>query len=126
MTGANTGVKGIFGRVIRAPLLVKAGAACGIVAGVTLGFMLSAAAGVVLGVVFGGTIGIVAGVVMDRDEKRSSHRTRVLDDIIGVTSGSLGRTRAISSIPPPPEVDREQELESWVTEWLTPGPPQVG
>ena len=117
--------KRIVLKVTSAPLLVKAGGCCGIVAGLTLGFMLSAPAGLVLGLAFGGAIGVVAGIVMDRDERRTSHRTRELDDIIGITSGSLGADTR-SSIPPPPDADREQELRSWVTEWMTPPPPHVG
>jgi hypothetical protein len=84
--------------------------------------MVSAPVGLILGLSLGATVGIVCGVVMDRDEQRTSRRTRELDDIIGVTSGSLG---APPSVPPPEydHVERERELASWVTEWMTPPPP---
>ncbi|HEY8074289.1 MAG TPA: hypothetical protein VIF62_09270 [Labilithrix sp.] len=73
--------------------------------------------GLVFGVVIGLTVGIVSGKVMDREEKLQSERTKHLDDIIGVTSGSLGTPSG--SIPPPPP----DELAAWAAEWLTPPPP---
>jgi hypothetical protein len=102
-------------------VLVKAGVICGIAVGLTLGMMVSTPAGIVFCVSLGATIGIVAGVVMDREEKRSNLRTKQLDDIIGVTRGSLGA-------PPsaPPHFEKEEELKSWVSEWLTPPAPHVG
>jgi hypothetical protein len=119
----------------RVPVLVKAGAVCGLLAGLPIGMMVSAPVGIVFGLSLGASVGIMAGIVMDRDEKRSSHRTKQLDDIIGVTSGSLG---APPSIPPPaPLPDDEDEtecvdgrmseveLKAWVTEWMTPPPPHV-
>jgi len=117
------GATWVFRSAIKTPPLVKAGALCGLVAGLSIGIMVSATVGIVFGLSLGATVGIVAGIVMDRDEKRMSLRTKQLDDIIGVTSGSLG---APPSVPPPPDTSREDELKSWVTEWLTPPPPQVG
>lgn len=115
-----------------APSLVKVGAGSGLLAGLTLGFMVSAPVGIVLGLSLGATVGIVAGIVMDRDDQRSGQRNRQLDDIIGVTSGSLGAPPSIH--PPAPDDDepppmsaeeKEAELRSWVTEWMTPATPAV-
>jgi hypothetical protein len=116
----------MVGAVVRAPMLVKAGAVSGLLAGLSVGLMVSAPAGIMVGISLGASIGIVAGVVMDREEKRSNERTRHLDDIIGVTSGSLGAPPSV--LPPPLDEDREreQELRSWVTEWMTPPPPHPG
>jgi hypothetical protein len=121
-------VSGLLRAALEAPSLVKVGAGSGLCAGLTLGFMVSAPVGIVLGLSLGATVGIVAGIVMDRDDKRSNHRTRQLDDIIGVTSGSLGAPPSIH--PPPPGDDEDAPLslaerEAWVTEWMTPPPPHV-
>jgi hypothetical protein len=116
--------KGLLDHVLRVPLLVKAGTACGAVAGLTLGFMVSAQVGI-LGVALGATVGIVCGVVMDRDERRFNHRTRELDDIIGITKGSLGTPSRISIPPPLPTPNRDEELRSWLAEWMTPAPPRT-
>jgi hypothetical protein len=113
----------------RVPVLVKAGAGCGVLAGLPIGMMVSAPVGIVFGLSLGASVGIMAGIVMDRDEKRSSHRTKQLDDIIGVTSGSLGAPPP--SVHPPPMDEEEDgrlsevELKAWVTEWMTPPPPHV-
>lgn len=132
-----TAAKKVVGRVVRsfvqAPPLVKVGGACGVLAGLSIGLMVSAPAGIVFGLSIGASIGIVAGIVMDRDAQRESYRHRQLDEIIGVTSGSLG---APPSIPPPPNArehdedehgpkSSEADLRSWVTEWMTPPPPHV-
>jgi hypothetical protein len=89
----------------RMPLLVKAGAGCGLFAGVVAGAM-NGPPGIVLGLGLGMVVGVIAGIVMDRDDKRRSVRTRELDDIIGTTSGSLGVPRG--SIPPPSTDDEER------------------
>ncbi len=111
----------IIGKALNASLFVKACAASGLLAGFSVGVIVSSAAGVVLATAFGTLVGTVAGVVMDREAERAAQRNRELDDIIGVTSGSLG---APPSIPPPPPHE-DPELRSWVTEWMTPPPPQV-
>lgn len=112
----------IVSLVKRVPPLVRVGAACGALAGLSVGMMVGAPVGILLGLSWGAGIGVVAGIVMDRDDKRSSYRTRQLDDIIGVTSGSLG---APPSVPPRTEEDDERDLRAWVTEWLTPPAPPV-
>lgn len=116
----------VVGKAMQAPLFVKACCGSGVLAGLAVGLVVSTPAGVILGIVFGTAVGVVAGIVMDREDRRGAQRTRELDDIIGVTSGSLG---APPSIPPPPNQDeehRQAELRSWVTEWMTPPPPHVG
>jgi hypothetical protein len=122
MGGAMTTLRSVVGLVKRVPPLVRVGTACGVLAGLAIGMVVSAPVGILLGVSLGASVGIVAGIVMDLDEKRSSHRTRQLDEIIGVTSGSLG---APPSVPPPSDEDHERELRAWVTEWLTPPVPPV-
>ena len=112
----------VVGRARRVPLLVGAGAGSGTLAGLAAGVMLSSGAGIVIGTLLGAALGTVAGIVMDGDDKRAQRRTRELDDIIGVTSGSLGAPPSL----PPPNSERDQELASWVTEWMTPPAPRVG
>lgn len=105
-------------------MLIKAGAIGGFLSGIALGAMVSPGVGIAAGAICGSAIGLCAGLVMEREEKRKSARTRELDDIIGTTSGSLGRS---SMIPPLPseEVLREAAQRRWVTEWLTPPAPAV-
>lgn len=112
----------------RTPILVKAGAGCGAVAGVSIGLVVSTPFGIVAGLSLGAIIGTIAGTVMDHDDQRSSQRTRQLDDIIGVTEGSLGTTAPIEEDPLIAEEGRssEVELRAWVTEWMTPPTPRVG
>jgi hypothetical protein len=109
----------------RAPLLLRAGILCGLVTGLAVGAMGSPlAAGLLGGAFVGGLIGTIAGFAMHLTDQRRVHRTKQLDDIIGVTSGSLGT--APGSIPPG-DLERDPEdvleLESWKSEWLTPPPP---
>jgi hypothetical protein len=114
--------RAVASRARRAPLLVKAGAGCGFVAGIATGLVIGPpTAGLVFGIVLGVGVGVVSGIVMERDEKRRIGRTRELDDVIGVTSGSLGTPHG--SIPPPAPDERREELAAWAAEWLTPPPP---
>lgn len=109
--------------ISKVPPLVKAGAACGMAGGVAVGAMVSPpSVGLACGIVLGTCAGIACGVVMDREEKRAGHRTRELDEIIGITSGSMGTPRG--SIPPP-DTTQADELRHWASEWLTPPPPQA-
>lgn len=108
-------------RALRAPVLVKACAVAGLFAGLSLGVMVSAPVGLVVGISLGVAIGIAAGVVMDREEKRRQHRVQqldelrpeVLEDIAGLT-------------PYAPSVEERPDAKAWLTEWMTPPPPQVG
>lgn len=104
--------------------LVKAGAFVGTAAGAVMGAMANPHPGIALGAFFGLVIGVFAGHVMASEDERKSARSRELDDIIGTTSGSLGRS---SLIPPLPseEVLREARNRRWVAEWLTPVAPRV-
>lgn len=116
----------IVKKIVGAPLLVKAGAGCGIAGGLAIGAMVSApVVGLGFGVVFGAIAGIAAGVVMDRDDRRGAARMRHLDEVIGVTSGSLGAPPSAAIDAGWDAEDREAELRSWVTEWMTPPPPRV-
>ncbi len=117
-----------MGMVKAWPSLLKAGIFSGLVAGLAVGAMLNPPS---VGLLFGGTIGAVvgavAGLAMAREDKRVTKRTRELDDIIGVTDGSLGTPP--ESIPPgdlrsTPE--DELELQRWANHWLTPPPPAAG
>ena len=108
----------------RMPLMLRAGMLCGLVTGLGVGAMGSPLfVGLLGGGLVGGIIGTIAGLAMHRTEQRRDHRTKQLDDIIGVTKGTLGTTPG--SIPPGDlERDGEEpfELESW-NDWLTPPPP---
>lgn len=116
-------VRTLIGAISRVPPLVKAGAACGMAGGVAVGAMVSTpSVGLACGIIFGTCAGIVCGIVMDRDDKRAGHRTRELDEIIGITGGSMGTPRG--SIPPP-DTTHADELRHWASEWLTPPPPQA-
>ncbi len=104
--------------------LVFAGAACGLVGGMAMGAMTSHAIGVVLCMIFGAAVGAAAGIVMHREDERAGTHTRHLDDVIGVTKGSLGTPTG--SIPPGDlrrDPESALELQSWAREWLTPPPP---
>ena len=81
--------------------------------------------GVGIGIALGVAAGFATGRVLDKEERKRIHRTRELDDIIGVTSGSLG---AASSPALEQESSDEEALPSgreWIAEWLTPPPPQA-
>jgi hypothetical protein len=106
-------------------MLVKAGAFGGIVSGIALGAMVNPHSGIVAGAICGAIIGVSAGLVMHREDQRQSQRHRELDDIIGITKGSMGTS---SRIPPLPTEEKMAEARQrrWVTEWLTPSPPSVG
>jgi hypothetical protein len=121
MTAIET-LRGILDRARRAPRLVQAGALGGVATGTVAGIILSSAGGMVFAVLLGGVVGALAGGVMDGDAKRERHRTRELDDIIGVTGGSLGAPPSL----PSPGSERDEELASWLTEWMTPPAPRVG
>jgi hypothetical protein len=117
---------GYSGDMRKTPL-VMAGIFCGVLGGLALGAMVSPIwIGILAGVLFGGLAGAAGGIVMQREDARTGKRTRQLDDIIGITKGSLGVPRG--SIPPgdlrrAPE--EALELQSWAREWLTPPPPSV-
>jgi hypothetical protein len=107
----------------RVPLLVKAGMGCGLFAGIVVGAMIGPpTAGIAFGLMIGTAIGMLSGVVMHREDVRKGDRQKELDEIIGVTSGSLGTPRG--SIPPP-STDASEALAAWANEWLTPPPPAV-
>lgn len=95
----------------------------GLVGGLAMGAMTSHAIGIVLCGMFGALAGAICGHVIDREEQRAHDRTRHLDDIIGITNGSMG---APPGSIPPPAPDDSAELEIWAREWLTPPPPTVG
>jgi hypothetical protein len=112
---------------IRLPLLVKAGIGVGMFAGACVGTMVSPPEiGVFMGIILGAIAGAAAGTAMQHDDELGSKRGRQLDDIIGVTRGSLG---APPGSIPPGDLRRDPEsgleLQSWASEWLTPPPPNV-
>jgi hypothetical protein len=109
----------------RIPPLVKVGTCCGVLAGTAIGLMVSPMVGAVFGLSFGASAGMLAGLVMDADDKRATARTKKLDDIIGVTRGSLGTPSVMPPAPPADEAERRRELDAWVREWMTPPAPQV-
>lgn len=104
--------------------LVAAGAFVGAASGAVMGAMANPHTGILFGALFGAAVGFFAGHVMAREDQRKTTRNRELDDIIGTTSGSLGRS---SLIPPLPseEVLNEARNRRWVAEWLTPVTPRV-
>ena len=89
-----------------------------------MGAMTSHLIGVVLCMMFGGAAGAVAGLVMHREGMRARTRTDQLDEIIGITKGSMGTP---SGSIPPGDLRRDPEhalqLRDWAREWLTPPPP---
>lgn len=107
------------------PVLVKAGWLIGTMSGMAVGTMTTPPlAGALAGGFIGGICGFIAGLAMDRQETRDVRRGRELDDIIGVTHGSIGTPPG--SIPPG-DLRRDPEdgleLEGWASQWLTPPPP---
>jgi hypothetical protein len=107
------------------PVLVKAGWLIGTMSGAAVGTMATPPlAGAVAGCLIGGLCGFVAGLAMHRQDTRDARRGRELDDIIGVTRGSMGAPPG--SIPPGDlrrEPEEGLELEGWANQWLTPPPP---
>ena len=107
------------------PVLVKAGWLIGTMSGMAVGTMTTPPlAGVIAGGIIGGICGFVSGLAMHRQETRDVRRGKELDDIIGVTHGSMGTPPG--SIPPG-DLRREPEdgleLQGWANQWLTPPPP---
>src|SRR5688572_19515948 len=102
----------------RAPLLLRAGMLCGLFTGLVVGAMGSPLiVGLFGGALVGASIGTIAGFAMHLTDQRRVYRTKELDDIIGVTKGSLGT--APGSIPPGDlrcDPHAVLELESWRTE----------
>lgn len=110
---------------------------CGVVSGVALGAVVGPI-GVVLGSALGVGVGLAAGHVLLREEAKKSLRTRELDAIIGITSGSLGVGGVGASLPhasarDADDTDAERtgeppaysSREAWAAEWLTPPPPMA-
>jgi hypothetical protein len=113
-----------FGSLPRRPMVV--GALCGVFSGIALG-IFAGPVGLALGIVFGVGAGFVAGMILAEEDDTATKRTRELDAIIGVTTGSMGG----ASVPPRAVgVDEEEaeplpSREAWLAEWLTPPPPNV-
>jgi hypothetical protein len=61
----------------------------GAAAGVIIG-SLAGPAGALAGALIGTAVGAVTGLAMERETHRRDARDRELDEVIGVTSGSLG------------------------------------
>lgn len=112
-----------MGMVAKVPFMVVSGGICGFVGGLAMGVMTSHPTGLVLCSFFGLVTGAVCGGVLFREQNRESQHTRKLDDIIGITQGSMGAPPG--SIPPGP-LDEPDFDDAWAREWLTPPPPQVG
>ena len=117
-------------RLPRRPMI--AGALSGVVSGVALG-AFTGPIGVVIGMWMGIGVGFVAGYVLAGDDEKRSVRTQELDEIIGITKGSMG-AGPISSCPRTADaMDDDGEnpepyssKEAWLREWLTPPPPVAG
>ncbi len=115
------------------PLPVTAAASCGIVGGIALGAVVGPV-GVALGMWLGVSVGAIAGKVITSEDAKSSARTRELDDIIGITHGTLGAGGdALSKMVTDDGDDFDNfaaspysDRETWAAEWLTPPPPVAG
>jgi hypothetical protein len=109
------------------PVLIRAGWLIGTMSGAAVGMMATPPlAGAFAGGLIGGICGFVAGLAMHRQDSRDARRGKELDDMIGVTRGSIGTPPG--SIPPG-DLTREPEdcleLEGWANQWLTPPPPMA-
>jgi hypothetical protein len=107
------------------PVLVKAGSFIGVMSGMAVGTMATPPwAGAIAGALIGGACGFIAGLAMHRQDTRDVSRGKELDEIIGITRGSIGTPPG--SIPPG-DLRRDPEdgleLEGWANQWLTPPPP---
>ncbi len=110
-----------------------AGALSGIFSGITLG-AFTGPVGAVIGMWMGVGVGLVTGYVLSGDDEKRSLRTQELDDIIGITNGSMGMSvEARTASVAPPSLESEEEMpepysskEAWLSEWLTPPPPVAG
>lgn len=107
------------------PLLLEAGVVVGALTGLCVGAMVSPlSVGMLTGLGLGVVVGAAAGIAMHRDDQRGARRGRQLDDIIGVTQGSLGAPPG--SIPPGDlSGDASDDVAAWASEWLTPPPPDA-
>lgn len=107
------------------PVLVKAGSFIGTLSGMAVGTMTTPPlAGALAGGLIGAICGFVSGLAMHRQDKRDARRGKELDDMIGVTHGSIGAPPG--SIPPGDlrrDPEEALELEGWANQWLTPPPP---
>lgn len=106
-------------------MLVKAGWLIGTMSGIGVGVMITPPlAGLIAGGLIGGICGFIAGLAMHRQDARDHRRGKELDDIIGITHGSMGTPPG--SIPPG-DLRRDPEdgleLDAWASQWLTPPPP---
>ncbi len=117
------------------PLPVTTAAACGVVGGVALGAVVGPV-GVALGIWLGLSVGAIAGKVIIVEDEKTNARTRELDDIIGITRGTLGAGAGATTKPARANDDGDDfdnfaaspysDRETWAAEWLTPPPPAVG
>jgi hypothetical protein len=115
-------------RVARLPRRpIVAGALSGVASGVALG-AFTGPIGVVIGMWIGIAVGFVSGYVLARDDEKRSARTQELDDIIGITKGSMGAGPLSKGAGPMEDEGPEpySSKEAWLKEWLTPPPPVVG
>jgi hypothetical protein len=105
------------------PRPIIAGALSGVASGLVLG-AFTGPIGAVLGMWMGIGVGLVSGYVLARDDQKQSVRTRELDAIIGITSGSMGAgTIVIADRTSEEEPPAYSSKEAWLSEWLTPPPP---
>jgi hypothetical protein len=101
---------------------ILAGALSGMAGGVVLGAM-TGPFGIVMGVAMGLVVGMIFGHVIETEDNRRDHRTRELDEIIGVTTGDMSARSG--SLVSADARESHAELERWANEWLTPPPPSV-
>lgn len=110
------------GRIDRGlAILLLSSIASAVAGGAALGAVVGPL-GVVWGVCFGLGFGVLVGKGLAREERARAERTRMLDDIIGITEGSLG---AAPESLVPTAGEPSAEAQRWLAEWMTPPPPKV-
>jgi hypothetical protein len=118
-------------RIVTARRLPKrpmiAGVMSGLIAGITLG-AFTGPIGMALGFLIGTSVGLVAGYMLAEEQEVKNLRHRELDEIIGITRGSMGAGPIIRKKDEDEEaieVPAYSTKEAWLAEWLTPPPPNV-
>ncbi len=102
-------------------ILLLSSVASAVAGGAALGAVVGPL-GVAWGLLFGLGFGVLVGKGLAREERARAERTRMLDDIIGITDGSLG-VAPESLVSPAGEPS--PEAQRWLAEWMTPPPPKV-
>jgi hypothetical protein len=112
-------------RLPKRPII--AGVMSGLISGITLG-AFTGPVGMILGLLIGTMVGLFAGTMLAEEHETRTRRHKELDEIIGITRGSLGAgpiVRVKADESGDDDLPAYSTKEAWLAEWLTPPPPNV-